>query len=79
MQSQLNKEAMWAILLTLCYFLGWAVFAYLMPQGFGWLGFPLWFEWACIYLPLAFVGLVWIVVKTVYQDIPLDNEGDKDE
>lgn len=77
MQHQLNREARWAVGLTLIYLLGWISFAYFSPAGRGLLGFPLWFELACIYLPIGFIGLVAWAVKTIYQ--PIDLEGKLDE
>ncbi|OOR98906.1 hypothetical protein B0187_06490 [Haemophilus paracuniculus] len=77
MQHQLNREARWAVWLTLIYLFGWIGFAYFSPAGRGLLGFPLWFELACIYLPLGFIGLVAWAVKAIYQ--PIDLEGKLDE
>lgn len=77
MQHQLNREARWAVGLTLIYLLGWISLAYFSPAGRGLLGFPLWFELACIYLPIGFIGLVAWAVKVIYQ--PIDLEGKLDE
>lgn len=69
--QQLLREVRWAIWLTLIYLAGWVGFAYFSPTGRGWLGFPIWFELACIYLPILFVLLTAAVVKTVYKNIDL--------
>lgn len=73
LHKQLRREAQWALYLSLFYLLGWALFAYFSPNGKGLLGFPLWFELACIYLPLFFVPVIYLVIKRVYVDIDLEN------
>ncbi|QIW16361.1 hypothetical protein A4G20_08440 [Pasteurellaceae bacterium RH1A] len=70
--KQLNREAKWAVLLSLGYLVGWIIFAYLLPQGHGLLGFPLWFEMSCIFLPVLFILVALLVIKGVYQDIDLE-------
>ena len=72
--QQLAKEARWAVWLALIYLIGWVIFAYFSPAGRGIFGFPIWFELACIALPLCFTCIVYWVVKTVYQNIDLDKE-----
>ncbi|MFD0966026.1 YhdT family protein [Seminibacterium arietis] len=73
--KQTAIEARWAIWLTVFYAIGWCVCAYL-PQSstMGALGFPLWFELSCIYLPIAFVIITYLVVKKIYKNISLDKE-----
>lgn len=72
MYQQLEKEARWAVLLTLLYLLGWVGFAYFSPQGRGVFGFPIWFELSCIFLPMIFTLIATIVVKKVYKNIDLE-------
>lgn len=77
---QLNREAKWSIYLTLMYLAGWIIFAYFLPTRMGILGFPLWFEMSCIFLPILFTLIGMAVLKAVYQDIDLDaNIGENDE
>ncbi|MDH2924409.1 putative membrane protein YhdT [Nicoletella semolina] len=71
---QIMREVRWALWLTLIYILGWIGFAYFSPSGRGYLGFPLWFEFACIYFPLLFVLCISIVIKKVYKDINLEGK-----
>lgn len=71
---QLNREAKWAIYLTLIYMAGWVIFAYFMPDGAGLLGFPLWFELSCIFLPLIFIMISMAVLKAVYKEVDLDTD-----
>lgn len=71
---QLSREARWAVWLALVYLIGWIAFAYFSPAGRGLFGFPIWFELACIALPLGFTVIVYWMVKKVYQDIDLNKE-----
>ncbi|KAE9538355.1 DUF997 family protein [Ursidibacter maritimus] len=73
-QQQMAREVRWAFWLTLIYLVGWIVCAYFSPNGRGWLGFPLWFELACVYLPIAFTLLAYGVIKKVYKEIVLDEK-----
>lgn len=77
MQQQLIREAKWALGLSLLYLIAWIGFAYFFPVKLGLLGFPIWFELSCIFLPLVFTLLVHIVIKVVYKNIDL--EGNHDE
>lgn len=70
--AQLSREAKWSLYLTLVYLIGWVIFAYLMPDGTGIFGFPLWFELSCLLLPVLFILISFAVLKTVYQEIDLD-------
>lgn len=70
--AQANKEACWTVMITLCYLLGWVIFAYLPPNTAGPLGFPLWFELTCIYLPIVFVIVTYWVIKIIFQEVELD-------
>lgn len=71
--SQIMREVRWSLWLTLIYLAGWIGFGYFSPTGRGWLGFPLWFELACIYLPLLFILLTAIVIKRLYKEIDLES------
>ena len=77
MHYQLNREARWAFILSLIYLLGWVVFAYFSPKGKGVFGFPIWFELSCLFLPLIFTLLVYLVVKNIYQEIDLEQSDEK--
>ncbi|QIM62479.1 hypothetical protein A1D29_03730 [Pasteurellaceae bacterium Orientalotternb1] len=72
--QQIMREVRWSLWLTLFYLTGWVGFAYFSPTGRGLLGFPIWFELACIYLPILFVLLTTIVIKMVYQEIDLEDK-----
>lgn len=72
--QQIMREVRWSLWLTLFYLAGWIGFAYFSPTGRGLLGFPIWFELACIYLPILFVLLTTIVIKTVYKAIDLEDK-----
>ena len=75
--QQATKEARWALSLTLLYVIGWCLCAYLPKETQGPIGFPLWFELACIYLPMLFIVVAYWLIKIVFQDIPLDVEEKK--
>lgn len=72
--QQLSREACWAVRLAFIYLIGWVVFAYFSPAGRGIFGFPIWFELACIALPIGFTGIVYWMVKKIYQNIELNKE-----
>ncbi|MBX9334177.1 DUF997 family protein, partial [Serratia marcescens] len=36
-------------------------------------GLPHWFEMACLLVPLLFIGLCWLMVRTVFRDISLED------
>ena len=72
--KQAAKEACWALGLAILYVIGWCICAYLPKGALGPIGFPLWFELSCIYLPILFVVMGYWIVKIVFLDIPLDVE-----
>lgn len=72
--KQAAKEARWALGLAILYVIGWCICAYLPKGALGPIGFPLWFELSCIYLPILFVVIGYWIVKIVFLDIPLDIE-----
>jgi len=39
-------------------------------------GLPRWFELSCVFAPLLFIVLCWLMVRLVFRDMPLeDNDG----
>ncbi|MDH3000737.1 hypothetical protein A1D23_09940 [Chelonobacter oris] len=75
---QASKEARWALGLTLLYVVGWCLCAYLPGGTSGPIGFPLWFELACIYLPILFIVVAYWIIKIIYQDIDLEHQAEED-
>lgn len=71
--KQAAKEARWTLGLTILYVIGWCVCAYLPENTVGPLGFPLWFELSCIYLPILFIVVAFWVIQIVFQHIDLEN------
>lgn len=71
--KQAAKEARWTFILTLLYVIGWCVCAYLPADTAGPLGFPLWFELSCIYLPILFIVVAFWLIQIVFQDIDLES------
>ncbi|WP_033792382.1 YhdT family protein [Pantoea septica] len=73
---QANKEARWAFYLTLAYLTVWGVSAWLGGDEAGLTGLPRWFELSCVFAPLLFIVLCWLMVRLVFRDMPLeDNDG----
>ncbi|EFE96378.1 YhdT family protein [Serratia odorifera] len=70
---QAHREARWALGLTLLYVLAWALAAYLPDSEIGVTGLPHWFEMACLLVPLLFIVLCWLMVRSVFRDIPLED------
>jgi len=80
---QTKREALWAVLLALGYFVWWYCGAYVfsapqdelqLPQLY-W-GMPLWFVLSCVLGPILFTVLCALMVKYLYKDIPLDQYND---
>lgn len=71
--KQAAKEARWTFILTILYVIGWCVCAYLPENTAGPLGFPLWFELSCIYLPILFIVVAFWVIQIVFQHFDLEN------
>ncbi|TNH42680.1 YhdT family protein [Photorhabdus luminescens] len=74
---QSHKEALWAVLLTLAYLIGWLLTAYLPSDTPGVTGLPHWFEMACLLLPIVFIILCWLMVKFIFKEVPLEDENAK--
>ncbi|AUI67013.1 MULTISPECIES: YhdT family protein [Glaesserella] len=74
--QQIVKEVRWTLWLTLSYVLGWVGFAYFSPDGRGLLGFPIWFELSCIYLPLLLILVTTVVVKYAFKEIDLESKNE---
>ena len=75
---QATKEAKITLLLAILYVIGWCICAYLPENSSGPLGFPLWFELACIYLPILFIVVCHWLIKIFFQEISLENSDDKE-
>lgn len=71
---QAHREARWSFGLTLAYLLGWIIAAYLPYHLPGFTGLPLWFEMACLLLPLIFILLCWAMVCCIFKEVPLGND-----
>ena len=71
---QAHKEAIWAVILTLLYLVSWIYTAYFTDSDIGITGFPRWFGLSCLFLPLIFIVLCWLMIKTLFKEMPLDDE-----
>ncbi|HLR63390.1 MAG TPA: YhdT family protein [Lentibacillus sp.] len=79
-----NREAVVGCVLAAINILWWFGFAYGLgskpPEEYTYvLGFPAWFFWSCIVGYLVMVVLVFIVVKFVLKEVPLDDEAEDGE
>ncbi|UKY38387.1 YhdT family protein [Pantoea dispersa] len=70
---QANKEARWSLYLTLAYLAVWGVSAWLGGTQSGFTGLPRWFEFSCVFAPLLFIGLCWLMVRMVFRDMSLED------
>lgn len=75
--KQAHKEALCSVLLTLAYLFCWAITAYFLGQEPGIFGLPRWFEVSCLFVPIFFVMLCILMIKMVYQDLPLGTPPDE--
>ncbi|MBG3081715.1 YhdT family protein [Proteus mirabilis] len=73
---QAHKEALWALILTFIYLLGWLITAYLPDNTLGITGLPVWFELSCLFLPVLFFLLCYLMVRYFFKDMPLGDEHD---
>lgn len=71
---QADKEACRALLLALAYVIAWCLAAYVPDLQTGISGLPLWFELACLLIPLLFIGLCWLMVRYGFKDMPLEDD-----
>ncbi|XKM14034.1 DUF997 family protein [Orbaceae bacterium ac157xtp] len=71
---QANKEALLSLALTFVYLILWVVCGYCLKDEPTVLGFPTWFGIACIFVPIGFIILCYLVVRYQFKDIPLDNQ-----
>ncbi len=75
--KQANKEAIISLCLTLFYFIGWFAGAYFAGDTIGITGLPVWFEIACLLVPVGFIFLCYVVVKLQFKDISLEQTRDQ--
>lgn len=74
-----HKEALIGILLAIFHFIWWYAFAYGLGKKdvteYTYIfGFPAWFFYSCIVGFVFIFLLVWLVVKWLFVEIPLDEE-----
>lgn len=77
--QQASKEARWALISTMMYLIGWCACAYLPKQTSGLMGFPLWFELSCMYLPILFILFAHWLIKHQFQEIDLNPDQDQNK
>ena len=82
--KQADKEALITLAVYLFFFLWWTLFAFGLgsgsPEDYSYVfGLPAWFFYSCVLgYPLVSL-LLWVVVRRLFKDIPLDpgpNQGE---
>ncbi len=74
---QAHKEARWSLLLSIAWIITWSATAYYGGEQPGIFGFPRWFEWSCLFAPLLFIFLCWLMVRYLFKNIPLEDAVDE--
>lgn len=73
---QAHKEARWSFWLAVAYLACWLVTGRMSDNSPGITGLPHWFELSCLAIPVLFIVFCWLMVRSVFRDMPL---GDDDE
>lgn len=73
---QAHKEARWSFWLAITYLVCWALTAWLWDSKPGISGLPHWFELSCLLVPGLFIVFCWLMVRIVFRDISLEDEGE---
>ncbi|MFB5171202.1 YhdT family protein [Erwinia amylovora] len=73
---QAHREARWSLVLAVAYLACWALSAWLLDDQQGLTGLPHWFEMACLLVPLLFIFLCWLMVRVIFRNIPLEDQGE---
>lgn len=71
---QAHREARWSFWLAVTYLVVWALSAWLGGMQPGVTGLPRWFELSCLFAPLLFIFLCWLMVRLCFRDIPLEDD-----
>ena len=78
-----NREVIIVLVLYALFFAWWYFSAYSFgddPSQYKFIfGFPEWFFYSCIIGYIAVSVILWIVVRFMFRDIPLDREDNKDD
>lgn len=78
-----RRETLIIIGLYLLFFVWWYATAYGFgddPSEYKYIfGFPEWFFYSCIvgYIGISFI--LWIVIKMMFKDLPISDDGEKDK
>ncbi|AXU97418.1 MAG TPA: DUF997 domain-containing protein [Erwinia persicina] len=73
---QAHREARWAFWLAVAYLACWALAGGLPDDKPGITGLPHWFEMACLLIPGVFIFLCWLMVRFIFRDISLEDDGE---
>ncbi|KFD22708.1 MULTISPECIES: YhdT family protein [Tatumella] len=75
--KQAHKEARWSLLLAISWLIVWSVSAWTGGTTPGIFGFPRWFELSCLFAPLFFLFLCALMIRFIFRDIPLEDQGEQ--
>ncbi|QKJ85420.1 hypothetical protein PMPD1_0442 [Paramixta manurensis] len=70
---QAHKEARWSLFLAIAWLVVWAGSAWLGGNTPGVTGLPRWFELSCLFAPLLFIVLCWLMIRLLFRDISLED------
>ncbi|PIJ51090.1 hypothetical protein BL250_11145 [Erwinia sp. OLTSP20] len=73
---QAHKEARWSFWLAVAYLILWALTAWLAGTQPGITGLPRWFELSCLWVPVLFMFLCWLMIRCVFREMPLEESHD---
>ncbi|WP_210453853.1 YhdT family protein [Pantoea ananatis] len=73
---QAHKEACWSLYLTLAWLAVWGGSAWLGGNATGLTGLPRWFELSCLFAPLLFIFLCWMMVRKIFRNMSLEDENE---
>ncbi|WP_295637383.1 YhdT family protein [uncultured Mailhella sp.] len=79
---QADREALITLGLYVFFFVWWTVFAFGLgsgdPEEYSYVfGLPAWFFYSCVLGYPVMTGILWIVVRRFFADIPLDEPEDR--
>lgn len=72
-KRQLNREACWALGLTILYGAAWSMALVIADSRLGIVGFPLWFEWVALRLPILFIVSCVVIIRRYFRHCSFEN------
>lgn len=77
---QADREALFTLGVYAFFFLWWTLFAFGLgsgdPEQYAYvMGMPAWFFYSCVLGYPAVTAVLWVVVRALFKDMPLDDPG----